>query len=263
MYITTNQNLSGFGQVPAPVRIPCPPPTCTPVGPFLPTRHGFNFVNSFTTTIPLPPPFPAISPSYGLCGGMAAAVLDYFLSCIPIPSTATVPLTGTTLFNYLFRRLLDSLGSPGFGMVPKFMSWTNRPDITMPASLLTGGLIPGANLLTIDGVQELTLPEFYATIAGLSARPVPLGLVYVGPGAVNIWENHQVLAYGTTRVSPTVTDIKVYEPNYPRADDAAIRCEVLGTRVRCVERVPSRGVTKRVRGFFRMPYTRAIPPCLP
>ena len=253
MYVTTNERLSGFGQVPAPVRIPCPPPSCTPVGPFLPSRHGFNFVNSFTTTIPLPRPLPPISPSYGLCGGMASAALDYFLSCIPIPSTATVPLTGTTLFNYLFRRLLDSLGAPTFGMVAKFLSWTNRPDVAV-------GLGP----LRIDGVQELTLPEFSATTTSLSAgRPLVLGLVYVGPGAANIWENHQVLAYGTTRVSPTVTDIKVYEPNYPRADDAGIRCEVLGTRVRCVERVPSRGVTKRVRGFFRMPYTRAIPPCLP
>jgi len=27
--------------------------------------------------------------------------------------------------------------------------------------------------------------------------------------------NHQVLAYSTTRFSPTVTDIKAYEPNYP------------------------------------------------
>ena len=253
MYMTTNQNLSGFGQTPGPVSIPCPPPSCTPVGPFLPSRHGFNFVNSFTTTIPLPRPLPPISPSYGLCGGMASAALDYFLSCIPIPSTATVPLTGTTLFNYLFRRLLDSLGSPTFVMVPKFLSWTNRPDVAV-------GLGP----LRIDGVQELTLPEFSATTASLSAgRPVVLGLVYVGPGAANIWENHQVLAYSTTRVSPTVTDIKVYEPNYPRADDAVIRCEVLGTRVRCVERVPSRVVTKRVRGFFRMPYTRAVPPCLP
>jgi hypothetical protein len=207
---------------------------------------------------------------------MAAAALDYFLSCIPIPSTATVPATGTTLYNYLLRRLLDSLGSPTFGMVTKFLSWTNRPDITIGLGPLAYMIRPGVFLdwslpvsLTklarkaIDGVQELTLPELRGTIAGLSARPVPLGLVYVGPGAVNIWENHQVLAYGTTVISPTVTDIKVYEPNYPRADDAVIRCEVVGPRVRCVERVPSRGVTKRVRGFFRMPYTRVTPPCLP
>jgi hypothetical protein len=261
MYI--NEISSPLGQVPATLPVPCPPATCTPVGPFLASTHAFRFVNSFTTTIPLPFGLPAISPSYGLCGGMAAAALDYYLSCIPIPSTSSVPATGTTLFNYLFRRLLDSLGSPTFGMVTKFLTWTNRPDFALPGGLLTGGLIPGANLFSLDGTQELTHPEFYGTIATLTARPVPLGLVYVGPGAVNIWENHQVLAYGTSRVSPTVTDIKVYEPNYPLADDAVIRCEVLKSRVRCLERVPSRGVTKRVRGFFRMPYTRSIPPCLP
>ena len=261
MYL--NEISSSLGQVPATLPVPCPPVTCTPVGPFRASTHGFRFGNSFRITIPLPAGLPPISPGYGLCGGMAAAALDYFLSCIPIPSTATVPTTGATLYNYLFRRLLNSLGSPTFGMVAKFLSWTNRPDVTVPGGLLTGGLIPGANLISIDGVQELTQPEFYGTIAALSARPVPLGLVYVGPGRVDIWENHQVLAYGTSRVSPTVTDIKVYDPNYPLADDAVIRCEVLGTRVRCLERVPSWGVTKRVRGFFRMPYTRAIPPCLP
>jgi len=260
MYITANERSSTFGQAPAPVRAPCPPRSCTPVGSFLPSRHGFNFINSFTTTISLPSPLPTISPTYGLCGGMASAALDYFLSCIPRPSTATVPPSGSTLFNYLFRRLLDSLGAPVFGMVAKFLSWTNRPDIT------TGGIVPGTSIGTIDGVQELTAPEFRATIASLSAaRPVVLGLIYVGPGAVDIWQNHQVLAYSKTVVRPTVTDIRVYDPNYPGVDDAVIRCEVLagGSRVRCQELLPSRGVTKRVRGFFRMPYTKMIPPCLP
>jgi hypothetical protein len=213
-------------------------------------------------TIPLPSPFPSIPASFGLCGGMATAALDNFLSCIPIPSTTTVPASRTTLFNYLFRRQLDSLAAPTFGMVPKFLSWTNFPD-TAPGSLLTA-ISPIAAL--VPGLQELTMPEFHATVASLSAgRPVVLGLIYVGPAAVTIWDNHQVLAYGTGRVSPTVTNIKVYDSNYPGADDMLIRCELLpgGTRVRCVQVRPSTGMTKTVRGFFRMPYTRVTPPCLP
>jgi hypothetical protein len=264
---------------PAPRQAPCPPPTCTPVGPFLPSRHGFKFDNLFSVTIPLPGPLPSISEKYGLCGGMATAALDYFLSCIPIPSTTTVPASGTTLFNYLLRRQLDSIDAPTFGMVRKFLSWTNRPDITAPLAnvpfgprvgRLVGPLIgPVPALVPIDGLQELTVPEFRATVASLSAgRPVVLGLIYVGPGAVSIWNNHQVLAYGATRVSPTVTNIRVYDPNEkgnnPDTDDVLIRCELLagGTRVRCMQGSRTR-VTKTVRGFFRMPYTRVTPPCLP
>jgi hypothetical protein len=192
---------------------------------------------------------------------MATAALDYFLSCIPIPSTTTIPTSGTTLFNYLLRRQLDSLGSPTFGMVAKFLSWTNLPD-TRPTGVLPS-LIPGAGL--VPGLQELTVPEFRAAVGSLAAgSPVVLGLIYVGPAAVSIWHNHQVLAYGTSVVSPTVTDIKIYDPNSPGNDRVVIRCELLagGSRVRCEQRWPG-GSTKTVRGFFRMPYTRVTPPCLP
>lgn len=269
MYITAYERspiLSGV-----PTTVPCPPLTCTPVGTFTPSLHGFKFSNYFSLTIPMPPPFPSIPASYGLCGGMATAALDYFLSCIPTPLTTTPPASGL-LFNYLLKRQLDSLGSPTFGMVAKFLSWTNRPNTTRPLGGVSpigpvlGPLLgPIPSLLTISGLQELTMPEFRAAVASLAAgRPVVIGLIYVGPGAVSIWNNHQVLAYGTTTVSPTVTNIKIYDPNYPGDDGVVIRCEQLtgGRRVRCTEVIPSSGGTKNVRGFFRMPYARRTPPCL-
>jgi outer membrane protein OmpA-like peptidoglycan-associated protein len=246
---------------PAPRPTVCPPPTCSPAGSIIPSRHGFKFPNSFTVTIPLPPPFPSIPASFGLCGGMATAALDYFLSCIPIPSTTAIPTSGTPLFNYLLRRQLDSLGAPLFGMVPKFLTWTNLPDTTPGGALPI--LVPAAGL--ISGLQELTVPEFHATVASLTAgRPVVLGLVYVGPGAVSIWHNHQVLAFGAAPVSSTVTNIKVYDPNDPGNDGVIIRCELIagGRRVRCLQMWPG-GRTKTLRGFFRMPYARVVPPCLP
>jgi len=212
---------------------------------------------------------------------MATAALDYFLSRCPIPSTETVPSSGSPLFNYLLDRQLDSLGlpdldilglplsilggplipgskalnilaHPALAVIRKFISWTNRPDTTH----------------LFDGLRELTVPEFRATIRSLcAAQPVVLGLIYAGPGAVSIWKNHQVLAYDYTfdpmPVNPTVTftDIKIYDPNYKEVDDAVIRCWELGKRVRCEERVS--GYKKLVRGFFRMPYTAEAPPCLP
>lgn len=267
--------------VPPPARVSpaCPPTTCTPVGPLLPSTHAFKFDNSFSLTIPLPAPFPPITAGYGLCGGMASAALDYFLSCIPIPSTSSVPAFGTPLYNYLLSRLLDSLGRPGFDMVKKFLSWTQRPDINSnllataegaigPAANIILGPLPAgvAHFVKVNGVQELTArEEFPATVASLSAgRMLVLGLVYKGPGALDIWENHQVLAYGIDRVSSTVTNIKVYDPNHHDDDRALISCELLagGTRVRCLE-VLSRASNEKVRGFFRMPYTHKTPPCLP
>ena len=256
----------GFGQAPAATPTPrpgpvvCPPTTCTPVGSIVPSRHGFKFANSFSASIPLPRPLPSIPARFGLCGGMASAALDYFLSCIPIPSATMPPTSGTPLFSYLLRRQIDSLGGLTLAVVPRFLAWTNLPD-TRPTGVAS--LVPGASL--IRGLQELTVPEFRATVASVAAgSPVVLGLIYVGPGAVNIWENHQVLAYGTTGISSTVTDIKIYDPNYPSNDRVVIRCELLAgsSRVRCVEMVPGAG-TKTVRGFFRMPYTRVTPPCLP
>ena len=261
-----------------PVRVVCPPTTCSPTGRFLPSTHGFRFDNSFSLAIPLPGGLPTITAGYGLCGGMASAARDYFLSCIPIPSTSIVPSAGNTLHKYLFDRLLDSLGRPGFGMVGKFLSWTQRPDVNSnmlstarkavgPAVVLLGPVPAGvAHYVKVDGVQELTArEEFPRIVAELTAgRMVVVGLVYVGPGALNIWENHQVLAYGIDRISPTVTNIKVYDPNYNKDDGAYLRCELVagGTRIQC-EEVLSRAKNEKVRGFFRMPYTRVTPPCLP
>ncbi|HEY0763750.1 MAG TPA: hypothetical protein VGD61_15360 [Pyrinomonadaceae bacterium] len=185
---------------------------------------------------------------------MASAALDYFLSNCPIPSTDKVPLSGTILWEYLFARLLNSLGLPDKAIIRKFLSWTNRPDTTTRL---------------FDGLQELTVPEFRATITSLcAARPVVLGLIYVGPGIFNIWRNHQVLAYAYDRPDdePKVTNIRVYDPNHPKVDDAVIRCELLGrNRVQCKEtvRIKDDVIEKNVRGFFRMPYTRMIPLCLP
>ena len=204
---------------------------------------------------------------------MATAALDYFLSCIPIPSTTTVPTSGSILFDYLLRRQLDSLGT-AFVMVAKFLAWTNRPDTLSSRHPLPGPFLgPLPSTMPTPGLQELTVPEFRATVASLTAgSPVVLGLIYVGPGrlggllpAVSIWNNHQVLAYGTANVSPTVTNLRIYDPNEPGDDGVLIRCELLGggIRVRCTQVKTSRGMSTNVRGFFRMPYTRVTPPCLP
>ncbi len=55
----------------------------------------------------------AVPQTYGLCGGMAFAALDYYTARIPIPKGNEPPTrangAGTTLRDYLEQRQLDSL----------------------------------------------------------------------------------------------------------------------------------------------------------
>lgn len=79
-----------------------------------PRRDSFAFANSFPMSS-----FPVqeiagvrlTSSVFGLCGGMVYAVVDHFLAGRPIPSRSDVP-TGGPLFDYLWRRLLDSFNLP-------------------------------------------------------------------------------------------------------------------------------------------------------
>jgi hypothetical protein len=242
---------------------PCPPATCTPPAAFRPSVHGFRFVNSFTlaalsgsSSIP-----PAARPilarllagSFGLCGGMASAAKDHFLTCVPRPSATTPPSTGP-LFAYLLMRQIESLALPSLALVNLFLAWSMMPDTstTLPLSPVS-----------IPGTQELTLPQLRATLTRLSRSDLTvLGLVYVGPRSAAIWENHQVLAYAHASPAPGVTDLKVYDPNFPMRDDVVIRARVVGTRVQC-EQLLAGSPHKKVRGFFIMPYTRRVPLCLP
>ena len=77
---------------------------------FVPGRDGFHFANEFTNYI-LP-----FWQTYGRCGGMALAAIDYFLANIPIPThtvshlaPSRVPAEGTRLSQYIYDRLMPSI----------------------------------------------------------------------------------------------------------------------------------------------------------
>jgi hypothetical protein len=65
---------------------------------FRPERHGFRFSNSH-----IPWRFLGASGT-ALCGGMAYSALDYFFHGLSIPATATAPLSGTQLNDYILQR---------------------------------------------------------------------------------------------------------------------------------------------------------------
>ncbi|HAA28100.1 MAG TPA: hypothetical protein DCE56_11055 [Cyanobacteria bacterium UBA8553] len=229
---------------------------------FKPCVHGFKFVNKFSgyplpISVPNLPNLSAVESSYGLCGGMSSAAYDFLAADRSIPLHTTAPAVGSTLHQYLYRRQIDTFGSFG-EYIAKFAQWMVLPDDT------------------IFGIQKRTYDEFEEIRAKLDdGNPVVLGLVYVSSReTIEIWNNHQVLAYGYSEVSDSTIDVNIYDPNYPGRDDVTIRVERVPVGTTFVPGVPPRKRTVlgfrctqkmsnhdiKVRGFFAMPYAPVMPP---
>ncbi len=233
----------------------------TPSVRFRPSEHGFRFANRFPG-VPLPFTLPSAirqpSMTYGLCGGMCFAAADFFRAGRPVPPGNQVPGDDTPLYRYLLRRQLDSFGSAS-RFVLKFMVWMFLPD----------GTANGTQRQTADSLDTVRL----FLDAGQMAI---LGLVYVnGRQSLAVWQNHQVMAYGYRVISETVTDVSIYDPNYPGNDGVFIRCEQVevGRKkskedkhapiygMTCTEVIPG-APDRAVRGFFPIAYTPQEPPDL-
>jgi hypothetical protein len=184
---------------PVDLRLPDLPPVA---GSFVPSRHGFHFVNSFPG-IPLPFSLPAlpgigqIPGYYGLCGGMSAAAADYLYAGKSTPPDREPPARRTALYQYLFRRQIDSF-SPFGEPVMRFVKWMSLSERN-PF---------GTWHRSHDEVEQLRV--LFA--AGVPAYPI--GLVFANPGEP-LWENHQVLAIGYREPAPQGAQLIIFEPNYP------------------------------------------------
>lgn len=235
-----------------------------PIGEFAPSKHGFNFINSFSGS-PIPGALgslaPGIGPShFGLCGGMSTAAADYYLAHRTPPTRSKPPLKGDWLFDYLQQRQVDSLGR-AYAMVPIFAGWMNAPD--------NGWLgVRHATASTIGGIVE--------TLA--AGNPAVLGLIRVGGAGGKgkpIWENHQVLATRAEKTDDGVVTLHIYDPNYPKHDDVLITCTpmVIGSidlPGPISARIPILGYTcqqtvgglkvSNIRGLFAMPFAAKDPP---
>ena len=266
---------------PQPPRAEAVPPD---IRTFRPSTNGFAFVNHFTGS-PIPFSLGGLenkigAPStFGLCGGMSFAAADLFLAGRTPPTRDKPPVKGEpegggAWFGYIQTRQLASLG-PSLEQAAKFGRWMSLPD--------DGGRAD----MPLLGTRTMTLCELGEIRTALAAgKPVALGLVYnrhasntEAGGRTGVpWENHQVLAYDATtqsRAGKGGTTIRIYDPNYPKRDDAIIRCDLVLTGSMLAGpwggvRVPVLGVesmrvigTQRptlVRGVFAMPYTPAPVP---
>jgi hypothetical protein len=230
---------------------------------FRPSTHGFRFTNNWPGyplpfSVPAIPGLSSVPTVYGLCGGMSAAACDFLLAGRAIPSRTSAPAQGSPLQQYVYRRQIDTFGMLG-AYIARFAEWMAIPDDTL------------------FGTQKRTADEFEGIRAKLDDENAALlGLVYVKAGGGDLWENHQVLAYGYREVSATVIEINIYDPNEPRDDTVRIRAErvPVGTAVtslmprrvgtvhglQCTQLKGTGTTGKTVHGFFDMGYTPVVPP---
>jgi hypothetical protein len=237
---------------------------------FRPSANGFAFVNHFEGSS-LPGGLGALTgdlqqrlggpSSYGLCGGMSFAAADLFLAGRPPPDRTNPPTRGEKLFDYIQKRQITSIGD-GLTLAGTFGRWMALPD---------DGVF-GTRRLSLDQIDDLraSLDRGEPAIIGLVFRH-HIGNKHARGAAGSPWENHQVLGYALAAdpKDPRAFDFRIYDPNYPKADDAVIHCRevVTGTMLaapwggwrvpvygaECERRVGTRSKTL-VRGIIAMPY---------
>ncbi|MBL8238887.1 MAG: hypothetical protein JNM66_15805 [Bryobacterales bacterium] len=164
-----------------------------PITSFDPQIHGFHFRNSFVNHLIL-----GIE-TYGLCGGMAFASLDYFHAGRPAPSheaadfpAGGVPPEGSLLRDYIYGRMVDTLARNG-------LTWLR---------------VVGGPLFNPVRFTKNRIPALLSALD--SGTPVALGLI----GSLKVANagggNHQVVCFGYEK-SPdgkTLT-LHIYDNNYP------------------------------------------------
>lgn len=247
---------------------------------FLPSAHGFGFVNSWTFTDaecqaivrtlttfvraamtslgPAAIPLALLGASrrleqmvstsvpdrYGLCGGMAFAALDYYRAGLPIP-TAVDPMDqpppGSPLRDYLTRRLIDSLVTNG----ATFLAWKAMLHIAPAGPPVSGGP---------RWLRDRSRDEWIA-LRGHIDRGEPWPLALVGEAA-DPFSDHQVLACGyDERDGRSV--ILVYDGNCPgRVQEISL--DLTGPSLDARESCP--GGRGALRGFFCERYSSSVPP---
>jgi hypothetical protein len=251
---------------------------------FQPQQNGFAFINSWTfeqteehemkqslvkssdsASSTLAPRMAAISgtfmplvrqwvssaapQNFGLCGGMAAAALDYYSLGKPTPRgkgindlpTSATP-DGAKLRRYLFNRQIESMQQN----FPKLIGWMIIEHIDLP-------------FISGDGpawLLEQTKGE-WATLKGHldAGRPWPLTIIGT---STSPFHNHQILAHGYDDPGDGTGTLFVYDMNCPDKDNT-IRLDFRGAILQAQETCADerRGA---LRGFFCNDYRPAQPP---
>ena len=192
----------------------------------------------------------AVPQTYGLCGGMSFAALDYYEAKLALPRgngpmdwpTRTTP-GGAILRTYLWKRLIDSLELNA----AKVLVWMVALYV-LPAWWPFSG---GSAWLLRESKKEWKLLKEHID----AGQPWPIALIGT---TKNPCDNHQVLAYGYEDPGDGTGRIYVYDMNCPDAE-RKIKIDMRGRALLAVEDCAS---TTRgpLQGFFCEDYKPAQPP---
>jgi hypothetical protein len=163
-------------------------------------QHGFKFPNSFANSVVNIPELKIDFKTFGRCGGMAFAALDYWYNRFPMPQDSSLPVDGTPLSTYISKRLDVSLILNG----PRNAAVAVAPDLP---DLINKGVA--------KAMREEEFPALKQLIDG--GKPWPIALVRARnlgelTGGANI--GHQVVAYGYEVGSPD-SKVLIYDNNHP------------------------------------------------
>jgi len=200
---------------------------------FTPTRHGFHFANSFTNPVITLPGVGTIN-TYGLCGGMSFASLDYYHAGVPVPTHegpdfpggAGVPEVGSRLQQYIYDRQLTSFNPTVNPSIVKFVTQALPVGRT-------------AYEVSVEDEWPLITQELDA------GTPVPVGLIADSANPAN---SHQVVAIG---YDEDPRQLHIYDCNHP---DMAVRLVLDGAA-----NIVNASSGETWLGFFLEQYEQADP----
>ncbi|HMH24823.1 MAG TPA: hypothetical protein VK563_23775 [Puia sp.] len=205
---------------------------------------------------------------YGACGGMAFSSLDYYFADLVIPKgTQTQQIDGQlysvpdgigpeskTLRNYIFQRLQDSYGeNHPDGVFYRTLEWYLILK-TIPAQFNGGGA----------ALKEKTKSEWVLLAASIDrGKPLALGLV---ADELNIFESHQVVAYGYDGDPWAGTGlIFIYDNKHPN-QECELHVDLKGNELNMKmllhngTEADDPGHVINYKGFFCSAYTASMPP---
>jgi hypothetical protein len=216
---------------------------------FTPGLNGLHYPNSWPSEpdITIATPFGSIpigDASNGLCGGMAFAAADLFVSKRLPPVTTQNPPANSPAFDYIVRRLIDSFNIPAG--VAEYYEWMvlSRQDVGF------GLVIHGTSYRTV----EEELPKVRQSID--HGMPCPLGLILVNStNPADLGKNHQVLAYAYNDLGSTTT-VSVYDSNVP---DTEVTIAFSTSHPELGTTFAYSGNEAELFGFFTVPYRPADP----
>lgn len=177
---------------------------------FLPSRHGFHFVNRWPST-------PAFwwgvglirlglgDAGRGLCGGMSFAVRDRFERGTQPPADTTPPPAGTRLFDEIAHRQLESFDRL---VVVPFRFW--RMSAQGSGTRIRASL--GEAWPAIRAEIDAGHLAMIGLVRAAGRNPLATGL------------GHQVVGFRYAERADRIA-IGIYDPNHPDRDDVELSVE--------------------------------------